>query len=89
MTATAARPHLLSIKEAAHLFNVSQRTVRRWIEAESIPYVELPGGGYRIPQGALLSSLRGNYDLAAELLKLDERNTGLSDEQVQAAMSGD
>lgn len=86
MPTTAARPHLLTVKEAAHLLNVSERTVRRWIEAESVPYVELPGGGYRIPQGALLSSLRGNYDLAAELRKLDERHADLRDEQVQAAM---
>lgn len=89
MHTTAAKPHLLTVKEAARLLNVSERTVRRWIEAESIPYVELPGGGYRIPQGALLSSLRGNYDLAAELRKLDERNAGLSDEQVRTAMGED
>ncbi len=86
MPTTAARPHLLTVSEAAELLNVSERTVRRWIEAESIPYLELPGGGYRIPQGALLSSLRGNYDLAAELRELDERHASVTDEQVQAAM---
>ena len=54
------------MSEAATLLNVNERTIRRWIDAEWIPYLELPGGSYRIPQGALLASLSGNYDLAAE-----------------------
>ena len=87
MATTAARPQLLTVGEAAALLNVNERTVRRWIDAESIPYLELPGGSYRIPQGALLASLRGNYDLAGELRKLDERNADLTDEQVQAALA--
>jgi excisionase family DNA binding protein len=87
MATTAARPQLLTVSEAAALLNVNERTVRRWIDAESIPYLKLPGGSYRIPQGALLASLRGNYDLAAELRELDERNAELTDEQVQAALA--
>jgi excisionase family DNA binding protein len=87
MATTTARPQLLTVSEAAALLNVNERTVRRWIDAESIPYLELPGGSYRIPQGALLASLRGNYDLAAELRSLDERNADLTEEQVQAALS--
>ncbi len=87
MATTAAKPKLLTVSEAATLLNVNERTVRRWIDAESIPYLELPGGSYRIPQGALLSSLRGNYDLAAELRELDERNAALADEQVKAALA--
>jgi hypothetical protein len=35
----------------------------------------------------LLASLRGNYDLAAELRELDERNAELTDEQVQTALA--
>lgn len=89
MATTAARPQLLTVSEAAALLNVNERTVRRWIDAESIPYLELPGGSYRIPQGALLASLRGNYDLAAELRKLDERSAELTDEQVQTAVGAD
>ncbi|MEX2108886.1 MAG: helix-turn-helix domain-containing protein [Solirubrobacterales bacterium] len=90
MTTTAARPQLLTVSEAAKLLNVNERTIRRWIEAESIPYLKLPGGGsYRIPQGALLSSLRGNYDLGAELRELDRKNADLTDEQVEAALVED
>jgi excisionase family DNA binding protein len=89
MATTAAKPQLLTVSEAAALLNVNERTVRRWIDAESIPYLELPGGSYRIPQGALLASLRGNYDLGAELRELDERNAELTDEQVKAALAGE
>lgn len=87
MATTAARPRLLTVSEAAALLNVNERTVRRWIDAESIPYLELPGGSYRIPQGALIASLRGNYDLAGELRELDERNAKLTDEQIKAAFA--
>jgi excisionase family DNA binding protein len=73
--------------EAAALLNVNEQTIRGWIDAESIPYMELPDGSYRIPQGALIASLPGNYDLAAELRELDERNAELTDEQVQAALA--
>jgi excisionase family DNA binding protein len=86
MPVTAAPPQLLTVAQAASLLNVSDRTVRRWIEAEKIPYLELPSGGYRIPQGALLASLRGNYDLGAELRELDASNADLSEEQVKAAV---
>jgi excisionase family DNA binding protein len=86
MPAIAAPPQLLTVAQAASLLNVSDRTIRRWIEAEKIPYLELPSGGYRIPQGALLASLRGNYDLATELRKLDQRYAELSEEQVREAM---
>ncbi len=84
MATTAARPQLLTVAQAASLLGVSDRTIRRWIEAEKIPYLELPSGGYRIPQGALLASLRGNYDLAAELKELDERYEGVTEEQVRS-----
>jgi excisionase family DNA binding protein len=87
MPTTAARPQLLTVAQAASLLNVSDRTIRRWIEAEKIPYLKLPSDGYRIPQGALLASLRGNYDLAAELRELDERYADLSEEEVREAMS--
>jgi excisionase family DNA binding protein len=89
MATTAARPQLLKVSEAAALLKISERTVRRWIEAESIPYLKLPSGSYRIPQGALLASLRGNYDLGAELRDLDKRHAELTDEQVLAALGED
>jgi excisionase family DNA binding protein len=87
MATATAEPQLLTVRDAAALLNVDEQTIRRWIDAESIPYTKLPGGFYRIPQGALLASLRGNYDLATELRKLDERNVELTDEQVQAAVA--
>ena len=87
MATAAANLQFLTVGEAAALLNVNEQTIRRWIDAESIPYLELPGGSHRIPQGALLASLRGNYDLAAELHELDDRNAELTEEQVQAALA--
>jgi excisionase family DNA binding protein len=87
MPLTAARPQLLTVAQAASLLQVSDRTIRRWIEADKIPFLELPGGGYRIPQGALLASLRANYDLAGELRALDERYENVDEDAVARAMS--
>lgn len=89
MRATAAAPTLLTVAQAAALLNVSDKTIRRWIDAEKIPFVELPSGGYRIPQGALLASLRGTYDLAAEIRELDERHAGVTEDEVRAALRDD
>lgn len=84
MPITAARPQLLTVAQAATLLNVSDRTIRRWINDEKIPFLELPSGGYRIPQGALLASLRGNYDLAGELRELDARHAEIPEDEVRA-----
>lgn len=70
-------PRLLTTAEAAALLNVTQRTVLNWIKNDTIPYIELPSRAekrkeYRIPEMALLRSLAGNYDLAAELATLDQ-----------------
>jgi excisionase family DNA binding protein len=35
---------LLTIKQVAALLNVSQRTIRRWIDAGDIAFIKLPGG---------------------------------------------
>jgi excisionase family DNA binding protein len=82
----ASRPQLLTVAQAAALLNVSGRTIRRWIEAEKVPYLEFPGGGYRIPQASLLAALRGNYDLAGKLAGLDQRFAGVTEEQVRTAL---
>ncbi len=87
MELTVSRPQLLTVAQAAALLSVSDRTVRRWIEAEKVPYLKLPGGGYRIPQASLLAALRGNYDLAGELAELDERFAEVTEEQVRAALA--
>jgi excisionase family DNA binding protein len=86
MATPSASPQFLTVNDAAALLKVSEMTIRRWIDAGSIPYVKLPSGSYRTPQGALLASLRGNYDLGAELRELNRRNTEVTDDQVLAAL---
>ncbi len=89
MPAVAVRPLLLTVSQAASLLRVSDRTIRRWIKAEQIPFLRLPSGEYRIPQGALLASLRGTYDLAGELEQLEAKHGHLSEEQIAAALDAD
>lgn len=89
MPETAVTPQLLTVAQAARLLRVSEKTVRRWIEADRIPYLRLPSGGYRVPQGALLASLGGTYDLASELAKLDAAAGSVSDEDVRRAAVDD
>ena len=85
-------PNLITTTEAAELLRVSSRTILNWIEADAIPYVQLPTAGtrreYRIPVAALLRSLSGNYDLAADLAALDQRTreAEISDKDVLAAV---
>jgi excisionase family DNA binding protein len=45
----------VTVAQASSLLKVSDKTIRRWIDAERIPYLRLPSGRYRIPQGALLA----------------------------------
>jgi excisionase family DNA binding protein len=86
MPQTAVAPKLLTVAQAASLLAVSEKTVRRWIDDERIPYLRLPGGGYRIPQGALLASLGGNYALGDELEEIDARMTGVTEDEVRARL---
>lgn len=86
MPQTAAAPKLMTIAQAASLLAVSEKTVRRWIADERIPYLRLPGGGYRIPQGALLASLGGNYALGDELAEIDAGTAGVTEDEVRAAL---
>jgi len=87
MPAVASRPLLLTVTQAASLLSVSDRTIRRWIKAERIPFLTLPSGEYRIPQGALLASLSGTYDLAGELRGLEEKHGDISEQEIAAALS--
>jgi excisionase family DNA binding protein len=86
MPQTAAVPKLLTVAQAASLLAVSEKTVRRWIDDERIPYLKLPGGGYRIPQGALLASLGGNYALGDELEEIDAGMAGVTEDEVRGAL---
>jgi excisionase family DNA binding protein len=68
---------LLTTTEVAAVLRVSSRTVRNWIDNDSIPYVALPQSGgsrreFRIPLYGLLSSLSGNHDLAEQFEALDQ-----------------
>ena len=75
--APAAHVDLLTVSEAAEMLRVSQGTIRNWIAADSIPYVQLPPVGHRkqhrIPLDGLLGSLAGNYDLRGALREQNAR----------------
>jgi excisionase family DNA binding protein len=68
---------LLTVSEAAQILRVSEGTIRNWIGAGTIPYVQLPPVGqrkqYRIPLQPLLGSLDGNYDLRGALQEQNAR----------------
>jgi excisionase family DNA binding protein len=95
VSVSALSPRLLTTAEAAVLLNVSKRTILNWIGRGSIPYVELPSGGerkeYRIPRAALLRSLSGNYDLAAELkaLEVAAKAAAVDEEQLLDDLDGE
>jgi len=86
MSAPAPPRQFLTVAQAASLVNVSEQTILRWIEAEMVPCVRLPSGAYRMPQGALLASLEGTDDLAAEISALDERLADVSEDDVRRAI---
>jgi hypothetical protein len=46
----------------------------------------LPSGAYRIPQGGLLPSLEGTYDLADAIGALDEQFADVSQDDVRRAI---
>lgn len=79
----------MTVKEAAALLKVSQRTIRRRIATEKLPHLKLPSGQYRIPQTSLLASLSSNYRLAEELAQLDDRFADVTENQVRSALSDD
>jgi excisionase family DNA binding protein len=42
------------VSEVAEIFNVSQQTIRNWIECEKLKAVKLPTGILRIPKEAII-----------------------------------
>lgn len=83
-------PRLITTNEAASLLRVTPRTIVNWIDRGSIPYVELPSGGsrreYRIPEVALLRSLSGNFNLEAELERLETAAAEMTEEEMIDAL---
>ncbi len=86
-------PRLITTQEAASLLRVTPRTIVNWIERGSIPYLELPSGGtrkeYRIPEVALLRSLAGNFDLEAELERLEAAASEMTEAEMVDALAGE
>jgi excisionase family DNA binding protein len=91
MLITGSRSRLLTTSEAAALLNVSKRTIINWIQRDLVPYVRLPGGEYRLPLGALLGSISGTFDLAAELQAFDRAaaTSDLDEDEAAAAVADD
>jgi excisionase family DNA binding protein len=85
-TKTASKVQLLTTQEVADLLRVSSRTVQNWIKRDQVPYLELPGGEYRLPLAGLLQSLRGSFDLAAALSDLDAASAAVSEDEIAAAL---
>jgi excisionase family DNA binding protein len=77
---------LLTTGEVARMLRVNPRTVNNWIKQDRIPYLELPGGEYRVPLAGLLSSLGGTFDLGKAIRELDEATAGISEEEIAAAL---
>ena len=44
---------LLRVGEVATLLGVHPKTVRRWLKADQLPWVRLPGGERRVPSDAV------------------------------------
>jgi hypothetical protein len=73
---------------------VTLRTIVNWIDRGSIFYVELPSGGsrreYRIPEVALLRSLSGNFNLEAELERVETAAAAMTEEEmIDARVAGE
>jgi len=59
---TPDTPDLYTVAQAAALFNVHEKTVRRWIRAGDLLAWQLPGGQYRIPAESIVSLKSGRKE---------------------------
>lgn len=75
---------LLTVPDVARLLRVAGSTVRKWVASGRIPFVELPGGEYRIPRTELIRGLRGNVDIERVLTRVERRLASVSDEDVSS-----
>lgn len=87
MAQVSSKIRLLTASEAGALVAVSAPTIRKWADDGKIPYLKLPNGEYRIPLNGLLASLGGTYKLADEMAKLSKDTEGISEGDVQRALS--
>lgn len=83
---TANKVQLLTTQEVAELLRVSPRTVQNWIKRDQVPFLELPGGEYRLPLAGLLESLKGTFDLGQALRGLDDASGAISEADIAAAL---
>lgn len=81
MTVQATEFELLTVGEVSRLLRVAGSTVRKWIGEGRVPYIELPGGDYRIPRAELIRTLRGNVDIAAILSSIETKLASAADDE--------
>lgn len=79
-----ASGELLTVPDVARLLRVAESTVRKWAASGRIPFMELPGGEYRIPRTELIRGLRGNVDIERVLARVAGRLSAASDEDISA-----
>lgn len=82
----ASKVQLLTTQEVAELLRVSPRTVQNWIKRDQVPFLELPGGEYRLPLAGLLEALKGTFDLGQALRDLDDASGAISEADIAAAL---
>lgn len=79
-----ASEELLTVPDVARLLRVAESTVRKWAASGRIPFVELPGGEYRIPRTELIRGLRGNVDIERVLARVEVRLAATSEEDISS-----
>jgi len=78
---------LLTVPEVARLLRVAESTVRKWVGAGRVPFLELPGGEYRIPRTELVRGLRGNVDVEKVLGRVESRLQRLTDREIEESLA--
>ena len=78
---------LLTVGEVSRILRVAESTVRKWIGGNRIPFIELPGGDYRIPRKELLRSLRGNIDVGEVLKRIETRLSSVQEADIEGTIA--
>jgi len=78
----------LSVKEAAKLFNVSEKTIYRWVEKKGLPAYRI-NKQFRFNQAELLEwATAGKTSISPDLLREPDSGSTLLPDPVQALASG-